>query len=141
MSNKNAFEDGWFKTGDLVRFDNEGFLFITGRKKEIIVLSTGENISPAEIETGFNELDCIQDSLVYVSEENGKEVLAVQVLPRVSVLKAEKVTDVVSYVKQKIDKVNVKLPSYQRVSKIIVRDQDFVRTPSMKIARGKNGEK
>ena len=139
--NKNAFEDGWFKTGDLVRFDKEGFLYITGRKKEVIVLSTGENISPAEIETKFNELDCVQDSLVYASEDKGNEVLAVQVLPRLSVLKANNIEDIGSYVKQKINEVNAKLPSSQRVSKIIIRDQDFVRSPSMKIVRGKNGEK
>ena len=136
----NAYEDGWFKTGDLVRFDEEGFLFITGRKKEIIVLSNGENISPAEIETEFNALDCIQDSLVYASNEGGREVLAIQVLPRAAVLKTLGVTDVESYIKEQINGVNKTLPSFKQVSKIIIRKEDFVRTPSMKIQRGKNGE-
>ena len=72
--NKNAFsEDGFFKTGDLVRFDDEGFLFIVGRIKEIIVLSTGEKISPFDLENKFDELDIIQDSLVYLDEETNFE--------------------------------------------------------------------
>lgn len=135
-----AFEDGWFKTGDLVKFDDENMLYITGRKKEVIVLSTGENISPAELETKFNELDCIQDSLVYSNIENGKEILALQVFPRAFVLKENGVTDTDSYVRAQLNEVNSKLPSFQRVSKIIIRDKDFIRTPNMKIARGKNEE-
>ena len=134
--NKNAYEDGWFKTGDLVRFDEEGFLYITGRKKEIIVLSNGENISPAEIETKINEIDCIQDSLVYESDGN----LAVQILPRMTVVKAQGISDVEAFVKAQIENLNKVLPSYERINKVIIRNQDFVRTPSMKIARGKNGE-
>lgn len=138
--NATAYEDGWFKTGDLVRFDEEGFLFITGRKKEIIVLSNGENISPAELETKFNSLDCIQDSLVYASNDNGHEVLALQVLPRAAVLKAQGVTDVEGFIKEQINAINKTLPAYEQISKVIIRTEDFVRTPSMKIQRGKNGE-
>ena len=71
--NKNAFsEDGFFKTGDLVRFDDEGFLFIVGRIKEIIVLPTGEKVSPFDLENKFDELDIIQDCMVYLEEETGR---------------------------------------------------------------------
>ncbi|MBO7638987.1 MAG: AMP-binding protein, partial [Treponema sp.] len=65
QENEIAFQDGWFKTGDLVRVDEKGYLYITGRIKEIIVLPTGENISPAELENKFNELDFVQDSQVF----------------------------------------------------------------------------
>lgn len=134
--NKLAFsEDGFFKTGDLVKFDDEGFLFIVGRIKEIIVLPTGEKISPFDLENRFDELDIIQDSLVYLDEENGK--LCIQVYPRGLELMKIQPQDPEAYVKEQVQLVNNSLPSFMRVSKIIIRKEDFVRTPAMKIIRGK----
>ncbi len=130
-----SYEDGWFKTGDLVRVDEEGLLYITGRKKEIIVLPSGENISPAELEVKFGELDTVQDCLITL--ENG--VLALQVLPRMSVLGALGKENPQEYLKEQLNEVNEKLPSFQRVSKIVIRTTDFVRSPSMKIVRNQNG--
>ena len=129
-----AYEDGWFKTGDLVRIDDEGFLYITGRKKEIIVLASGENISPAEIEVKFDALDSVQDCLVYESEG----VLVLEVLPRMTVLKALGVEDIEGYLKAQLNEVNDSLPSFARVNKMIIRTTDFVRSPSMKIVRNQN---
>lgn len=136
--NQTAYEDGWFKTGDLVRIDEEGFLYITGRKKEIIVLSSGENISPAEIEVKFDALDCVQDCLVYECSEKGKSFLTLEVLPRATVLKALAVEDTEAYVKEQINEVNKTLPSFKRINKIVIRTTDFVRSPSMKIVRNQN---
>ena len=134
-----AFEDGWFKTGDLVRVDEDGLLYITGRTKEIIVLSNGENVSPAEIETRFNEIEAVQDSLVYAdTNESGQEILAVQIYPRAVILKQKGITDAESYLREEINKVNATLLPYQRVSRIVVRDQDFKRSPAMKILRNQN---
>jgi len=130
-----AFEDGYFKTGDLVRFDDEGRLYITGRCKEIIVLSTGENVSPAEIEARFCELECIQDALIYLEKDGNSEKLVLEVLPRMTVLKQKGVEDVDSYCREKIKAVNDTLYDYQKINKIIVRKTDFERTPSMKIKR------
>ena len=134
--NKNAFsEDGYFKTGDLVRFDDEGFLFIVGRIKEIIVLSTGEKISPFDLENKFDELDIIQDSMVYLDEQTNQ--LVIQVYPRMVELAKLQLASPDEYVKQEVNKVNNSLPSFMRVSRIIIRKEDFVRTPAMKIIRGK----
>ncbi|MBE5754435.1 MAG: acyl--CoA ligase [Clostridiales bacterium] len=133
--NQISYEDGYFKTGDLVRIDEEGFLYITGRKKEVIVLPSGENISPAEVESKFNELDTVQDCLITL--ENG--VLALQVLPRMSVLGLLAKDNPQEYLKEQLNKVNDALPSFQRVSKIVIRTSDFVRSPSMKIVRNQNG--
>ena len=134
--NKNAFsEDGFFKTGDLVRFDDEGFLFIVGRIKEIIVLPTGEKVSPFDLENKFDELDIIQDCMVYLEEETGR--LCIQVYPRMVELAKLQVEDKETYIKNEVNKVNNLLPSFMRVSKIIIRKEDFVRTPAMKIIRGK----
>ena len=129
-----AYEEGWFKTGDLVRIDEEGYLYITGRKKEIIVLSSGENISPAELEAKFDALDTVQDCLIYESEG----MLVLEVLPRAVVLKAVGGENPEEYLKAQINEVNNTLPSFARVNKVIIRTTDFARSPSMKIVRNQN---
>lgn len=131
-----AFEDGWFKTGDLVRLDEEGLLYITGRIKEIIVLPTGENVSPAELEAKFNELVSVQDSQVFEAiNDSGDHILALEVVPRLTELSG--VQNIPEYVERACREVNDKLPTHLRVSRITVRDTDFKRTPSMKIERYK----
>ncbi len=134
--NANAYEDGWFKTGDLVRFDEDGMLYITGRKKEIIVLSSGENISPAELEAKFSTIDLIQDCLVY---ENEKGKLEIEVFVRDVVAQAKGIEDVKQTVVNEIDKINKELASFQKITNVKFRDVDFVRSPSMKILRSANG--
>ena len=130
-----SFSDGWFRTGDLVRFDEEGRLYITGRIKEIIVLSNGENISPAELEAKFNECDCIQDCLVYSKIEDGRELLVLEVLPRPAVMATVEESQRESYIKEKINGINATLPSFKQVNKVVIRTSDFKRSPSMKILR------
>lgn len=130
-----AFTDGYFRTGDLVRFDDEGRLYITGRCKEIIVLSTGENISPAELEARFCEEECIQDALIYAEKDGSRELLVLEVLPRMSVIKEKGAEDADSYCRERIKAVNDTLYDYQKINKIIIRTSDFERTPSMKIKR------
>ena len=135
--NKNAYEDGYFKTGDLAHLDDEGFLYITGRIKECIVLSSGKKVSPAEIENKINTIDVIQDSLVYEEEDNNKQVLVLEILPRKTVLDTIDVEDKDQYIKDRINEINNSLPSFMRISKIVIRDKDFPRSPSMKILRKK----
>ena len=138
--NNNAFSDGWFKTGDLARFDEDNNLYIIGRIKDIIVLSNGENVSPAYIESKVNELPYIQDSLVTdVTNENGATVLQCEVVLRGGVinnmgLEKDKIND---FVTKGVLEVNDKLQDFERISKVIIRDKDFDRTPAMKIIRPK----
>jgi len=134
--NEIAYEDGYFKTGDLVRIDDEGFLYITGRLKEIIVLSSGENVSPAELEVKFCGIDVISDCLVY--DEDGQR-LVLEILPRMTRVKELGIEDLYGYVKAEVDKINSTLPAFEQIAKIVIRDTDFVRTPAMKIARNLNG--
>ena len=130
-----AMEDGFFKTGDLVRIDDAGRLYIVGRCKELIVLSTGENISPAELEAKFCEEESIQDALIYLERNDGRESLVLEVLPRAAVLKRKGVEDAEAYCTEKIKAINSTLYDYQRINKIVIRTTDFERTPSMKIKR------
>ena len=134
-----AYEDGWFKTGDLVRFDDEGFLYITGRIKEIILLPNGENVSPAEVETHFNALPFIQDSQVFESRSAlGEPILALEVVLRATELLDMDEEARKAFAVSELEKVNRTLPGFQQVSKITVRDTDFARTPAMKIVRYKH---
>jgi len=134
--NAAAYDDGWFRTGDLVRLDDDGFLYITGRIKEIIVLPNGENISPAEVEASFSALDCVQDCEIYEDvTENGSAILVLEVLPRMTELGKLPEAERAGFLASEIAKVNASLPSYKRYNRLIVRDQDFPRTPAMKILR------
>ena len=134
--NKTAFTDGWFKTGDLVRIDDDGFLYITGRIKDIIVLSNGENVSPAYLEDKVNSLDFIQDSLVTLeTNEFGAEILQVEVILRQSVIATLNIENIQLFVEQNIMEVNKTLFDYEQISKVVIRNEDFPRSPSMKIIR------
>ena len=125
-----SFEDGWFKTGDLVRFDDEGYLYIVGRQNDVIVLSTGENISPAEYEAKFCELDYLADAMIYEDfTESGNQILTLEVVPRSTC------TVVADKIEADLRKINGELPSFARVSRITVRKEDFARTPAMKKIR------
>ena len=136
---ENPFEDGWFRTGDLGRFDEEGYLYITGRIKEIIVLPTGENVSPAELEAKFNTVKLIQDSQVFEAiTEDGRHILALEVVPRASETAKLPKEEVAETILKELRAVNETIPSAQRVTKMTIRDKDFDRTPSMKIVRYKN---
>lgn len=133
VENKAAYTDGWFRTGDLVRFDEDGFMYITGRKKNVIVLSTGENISPEDLENEFCKFDIIQDAMIYDEVVEGMQILVLEVYPRP--LEKAKLTDANEYIMSELKKINASLPTFQRVSKIIIRDEDFDRTPAMKKVR------
>ncbi len=138
--NKNAFEDGWFKTGDLAEFDENNNLYIIGRIKDIIVLANGENVSPAYIESKVNEIPYIQDSLVYkTTNDFGNVILALEVVLRQSEIAKLNLQreELEAFVNTELNKVNEELQSYERFSKIIIRDTDFQRSPSMKIIRPK----
>lgn len=133
-----SFEDGWFRTGDLVRFDDEGMLYITGRIKEVIVLQSGENISPAELEAKFNTLPYIQDSQVFEdTDPRGRQILALEVVPRKTVLAQLNPENPEEFIISGLQEINSKLAPFERVSRITVRETDFERTPSMKIVRYK----
>ena len=127
--------DGWIKTGDLVRFDEEGYMYIIGRIKNLIILSNGENVSPESIEEPFYKCDKLRDCLVKEDEMDGKKVIAIEILPRIEEFDNTPWEEVEAYFKKLVDDINATLPTTHRINKITVRKEDFKRTGAMKVSR------
>lgn len=121
-----AMQDGWFRTGDLGYLDKEGYLYITGRCKNLIILDNGKNIYPEELEEYIMTVPGVKDVMVY--DDKGKISAIVQPV---------NVNDKASLkaIKQGIRKMNEKLPAYKRVIGLDFRAQDFPKTTTLKIKR------
>lgn len=135
--------DGWFHTGDLGFLDPEGWLYITGRKKNVIVTKTGKNIYPEEVEVYMNRSQYIQESLVHGVEKDDDTIVSAQIIPAYDVIYetfgtnfSEK--DIEDLMKKVVSEINEKLPIYKRVRNFSIRANDFVRTTTHKIKRHKN---
>ena len=128
-------EDGWFRTGDLCHMDEDGFVYITGRIKNLIILPNGENVSPESLEEPFYADPCVRDAMVKEDELNGAQVIAIEILPFMPAFDGKPFEEVEAYMKALVDKVNATLPSTHQIRKVTVRTEDFKRTGSMKVAR------
>lgn len=140
-----VIRDGWFHTGDLGFLDDEGWLYITGRKKNVIVTKNGKNIYPEEVEYYINRSKYIQESLVhgYEDDENEDTLVSAQVRPDYEVIYEEfgegfGEEEVQSLIKRVIAEINEKLPIYKRIRNIAVRKDEFIKTTTKKIQRHKN---
>lgn len=126
-----ALKDGWLLTGDLGYVDEEGFVFLTGRKKNLIITKNGENVSPEELENKIGSHRLVQEILV--REKEG--VIEAEMFPDVEYAEKKKITDITSALQQIIDEYNQNAPSYKKVYSIKVRETEFEKTPSKKIKR------
>ncbi|MGA7159757.1 MAG: AMP-binding protein [Bacteroidota bacterium] len=139
-----AFEDGWFKTGDLGRLDEEGFLHISGRKKNVIISKSGKNVFPEEVEDVLNRSPFVLESYVY-GEEDAKldEIIAAQIVVdaeafiELSEMKSVKITPELLHevIAGEVKKTNMELPNYKQIKKFKIRDQEFEKTTTQKIKR------
>lgn len=136
--NAKVFEDGWFKTGDLVEFDEKGYIYITGRIKNLIILGNGENVSPEEIEELFYKNSLVKDCLVSEMDKNGQSVIGIEILPYAPETAGMSDEEIRAKLQTIVDEVNSNLPPYKRVLKLVVRTEDFKKTGALKIDRNQN---
>ena len=130
---KSAFKDGWFCTGDLGKFDKDGSLFITGRKKDLIVLSNGKKVFPEELEAILNKLDIVEESMIY--ESNDKicaKIVYSKDNPSVKNFSKEEIR---SAINENIKIINKNLPIYKYIREFVITDEPLIKTTTQKIKR------
>ncbi|MCR5526714.1 MAG: AMP-binding protein [Lachnospiraceae bacterium] len=125
--------EGWLHTGDLGYIDEDGFIFMTGRKKNLIILSNGENVSPEQIEKYFDEEELVADIIVFDSDDR----IAAEIYPNFAYADAKGINDIETAINNIVRNVNEELPSYQKIVRVKIRKKPFEKTSSRKIIRSK----
>ncbi len=136
-----AIVDGWLYTGDYGYFDQDGFLYVTGRKKSVIVTKNGKNIFPEEVEYYLTESDYIQEAMVHgVDSGTDKGTLVkAEIFPNYDLIEQEQGDlsdeELQAFFKKLIDDVNDKMPSYKWIQRFSLRETEFDKTTTRKIKR------
>ena len=145
--NKEATEkvlkNGWFQTGDLARIDEEGYIFICGRKKSVIVLKNGKNIFPEEMETLINKEDGVEESFIFgkpISKDPNDIKIFVKIVYIKESFEGKTETEIKEYFNEKIKSINKTMPHYKAIRGIIISGKPLIKTTTNKIKREKNLE-
>ena len=142
---KNSLIDGWYHTGDLGYIDRSGYLFITGRKKNVIVLKNGKNIYPEEIEVLINNLPYVTEALVFGYPKGDDLILSAKIVYDEHYVKNNfkdlSKEEFEEKVWNDIKEINTTVPKYKHVKKIIVTDEPMIKTTTAKIKRFEEIEK
>lgn len=121
VSTEEVMSDGWFHTGDLGHIDENGFIYITGRKKNLIILDNGENVSPEELESRLLEIPDVLEAVVFAKE---------------GIITAEIYAERPEGIQEKVMFLNKSLPPYKHIQRVNFRDSEFEKTTTKKIKRG-----
>lgn len=145
IATKESFKDGWFYTGDLAKIDNEGFIFICGRKKSVIVLKNGKNIFPEEMESLINKIDGVRESFIFGKEQsdnkndikiNVKIVYDEEIMNDKYGAKTEE--EIRKVFAKAIKDVNKSIPRYKAIRGFILTKKPLIKTTTNKIKRQDN---
>jgi len=134
-----VLKDGWFYTGDLGYIDKDGYIFITGRKKNVIVLKNGKNIYPEEIELLINNLGYVAESMVYGKEKDDDLLLSVKIVYNEEYV-AEKYPEISEeelkeIIWKDIKEINTHLSTYKHMKNLVITSEPMIKTTTAKIKR------
>ena len=139
---KKVIKDGWFYTGDLGYIDSEGFIFLTGRQKDMIVLKNGKKVFPEELETLINRLELVKESIVFgMPDEKDKNdlKLSVKIVYDTNVAKEKypecSEEDLKKIIWEQIKEINKTFPPYKYIKNMILTDQELIKTTTQKVKR------
>ena len=138
-----VLKDGWFSTGDLAKIDEDGYIFICGRKKNVIVLKNGKNIYPEEMESLINKEDGIDESFIFgkpVSDDPTNIKIYAKVVYNKEFFAGMSKEEITKEINKKISEVNKVMPRYKAIRGTIVSDEPLIKTTTNKIKREKNLE-
>ena len=131
-------KDGFFHTGDYGKLDEEGWIYITGRKKNLIILSNGKNVYPEEIEADLQKVEGVNEVVVYAGEsrvQKDKITIVAEIFPDADLLADKVITDLQEYFENHVKALNAKMPPYKAVKRVKLRDTEFQKNTSRKITR------
>ena len=131
-------KDGFFHTGDYGKLDEEGWIYITGRKKNLIILSNGKNVYPEEIEADLQKVEGVSEVVVYAGEsrvQKDKITIVAEIFPDADLLKDKGISDPQAYFEEQVKALNAKMPPYKAVKCVKLRNVEFEKNTSRKITR------
>ena len=132
-------EEGYFRTGDYGKLDEDGWLYITGRLKNLIIFSNGKNVYPEEIETEISRIPGVGEVVVYAGESKSnpsREVIVAEIFPDTEALEQKGITgDLQTYFEEGVKEANSRMVSYKAVGYVKLRDTEFPKNTSRKIIR------
>ena len=143
---KEAFKEGWFKTGDYGYIDDEGFIFITGRKNDIIVLRNGKNVYPQELEFLISKLPYVAECMVFArNESNTDTAIVAKIVYNKEVMEKDypdtKEEDYEKIIWKDVKEINKTLPTFKHIKKVIVTDEPMIKTTTQKVKRNEEIKK